>query len=80
MAITGLPFAQLGTDELSDYAAISIWFSGTDDVTAQSFVGVIRTGEDEIKVYFFNGTNADNAAGYMNSNTDVYIGGSYTAA
>ena len=33
-----------------------------------------------IKVYFFNGTNQDNAAGYMNANTDVYIGGTYLAA
>jgi len=79
MAITGLPFTAEGLTELSEYAAIEVWLNGTDDVTAQSFVGVVRNGEDEIKVYFFNGTNIDNAAGYMNNNTDVYIGGTYMA-
>ena len=73
-------YTQEGTTELSDYSAVTVWFNGTDDVSYNSFVAIVRTGEDYISVYFFNGTNQDNAAGYMNANTDVYVGGTYIAA
>ncbi len=77
--ITGLPFAQVGGSDGSDWGAITIWtFGAASDIG--NFQARVDTSLSKISLHTFNGTTSVAAAPACTAGTYFFIGGSYTTA